>query len=464
MRRSAIILVCVLAAAAGAAGQSTRPSAEGKPRLDPSNPRVTPVVLAYRAARPAVVNISTQRVVTTRWGLGGADPFEEIFPSPLRRRRTVQSLGSGVIIHPDGYVVTNAHVVRRASRITVRLDAADGGEAAALPAKVISADPAHDLAVVKVDPPEGEPLPHLPLGRSDDLMIGEPVIAIGNPMGYASSLSTGVISQVNRTLEFGRDVVYEGLIQTNAPLNPGNSGGPLLNIKGDLIGINTAIRADAQNIGFAIPVDALGEELPMLLDFESLNRVIFGARVLQRNTDEGPELRVALVREGTPAAGRLKVGDRLVALNGKPLRQIPDFTCAMLAVKAGAKVALQCRRDGAPVDVTVKIAAKPKPDGRKLAESLLGLTLRPITGKLARNLRLPTDRGLLVVGVERDSPADRIGVKLKDILFQVGRRYVDDLDDLGMILEDVDGREVLRIGIVRGHVAAWVRIPARQPQ
>jgi len=418
--------------------------------------RVTPIVRAVRKARPAVVNISTEKLVTTRWGAFGRDIFEDIFPSPFRRKVPVQSLGSGVLVHPEGFLVTNAHVIRRAQKITVTL-----ADKSRLPAKIISADPTHDLAVLKIEPPKGKELAYLPPGRSDDLMVGETVVAIGNPLGFSHSVTSGIISAVDRTLEFEGGVKYGGLIQTDTPINSGNSGGPLLNIRGELIGINTAIRADAQNIGFAISVDALTKELPDLLDFERLNRAVFGARVLQRNTESGPELYVAEVRAGTPAEGKLRPGDRVVALNGKPVRHIPDFTCAMLSAGVPATAKLQCLRDGKAISVAVPVQPKPRPDGRRLAQRLFGVALRKITPQLARTLRLPMDSGLMVAGLDADGPGDRIGLRLKDIIFQVGQLYVTDLDALGTVLEDVRPGQKVRIGVARGSVAVWVLLPAR---
>ena len=421
------------------------------------DPRVTPVVLAYRKVRPAVVNISSEKVVGVRFGLFGSDELDEIFPSPLLRRVPVESLGSGFVIHPDGYVVTNAHVVRQAEKITVTL--ADGTQHEA---RVISAETTSDLAVLKVDSPEGTSLPHLPLGRSDDLMVGETVIAIGNPLGYSNTVTTGVISAVDRTLSF-RELEIRGLVQTDAPINPGNSGGPLLNVKGELIGVNTAIRADAQNIGFAIPVDRLAEELTSLLDFESLDRVVFGARVEQRHGELEDELRVIGVRPGTPADGRLKVADRIIELNGKRMRQMPDYACEMLRLRAGGNVHIKLIRGAEQISVDVPIVEKPRPDGKALTEAMFGMTLKPLTPQRARELNLRVDRGLLVVGVEVGSPAGRLGVEVKDVIFQVGRLYVTDLDSLGMILESVKAGDKVKIGLVRGDVRAWAPITAREP-
>ena len=419
--------------------------------------RVTPVVQAYRKAAPAVVNISTTTLVQSRGGLFGGDPFFDIFPSPLQRKVPVQSLGSGFIIHASGYIITNAHVVRSAEKISVTL--ADKSKHAA---RVISADPTHDLAVLKITPPAGKSLPVLPFGRSDDLMPGETVIAIGNPLGYANTITTGVVSALGRRLEFDKGVVYEGIIQTDAPINPGNSGGPLLNVNAELIGVTTAIRADAQNIGFAIPVDALADELGKLLDFERANRLIFGAIVRRHHTPDGTQVRVASVQADTPAAKALRAGDRIVAIDGAPVAQIPDYTCGMLAVRVDQTVTFTCIRAGKTIRAAVTVRAKPRPDGKALARSLFGMTLRPVTAELARNLRLPVARGLLVVGLDDGGPAHRLGLQLKDVLFQVDKYYVQSLEDLGMAIEDVGGGQQIKIGIVRGHVRAWANITARR--
>ena len=383
--------------------------------------------------------------------------FDDIFPSPLQRQVPVQSLGSGFLVNPAGYIVTNAHVVSRAMKIIVTMS-----DNKKYPAQVISADDEHDLAVLKIDPPKGVLLPHLPLGRSDDLMVGETVIAVGNPMGLSNTVSTGIVSALNRELTFSRGVKYAGLVQTDAPINPGSSGGPLLNIRGELIGINTAIRADAQNIGFAIPVDKLMDLFPTLLNFERINRAVFGATVTQRHGRAGDELYITAVKAGSPAAGKLMVGDRVVALNGKELKQVPDFTCEMLAIGAPAKAYIECLRAGKKVDVTVGIQAKPKPDGNALARKLFGMTLKEVTPDSARELRLPMEHGLMVVSIDGSSPANRIGLRLKDVIFQVGRSYVTDLESLGEQLEDIQAGQAVRVGVARGNVATWVNVRARR--
>jgi len=281
-------------------------------------------------------------------------------------------------------------------------------------------------------------------------------------MGLSHTLTAGIVSALDRELNFAQGVKYSGLIQTDAPINPGSSGGPLLNIRGELIGINTAIRADAQNIGFAIPIDKLIAQLPTLVNFERINRAVFGATVVQKHAAAGDELVVTAVRPGSPADGKLKVGDRLTALNGRQLCQTPDYTCAMLALGAPSKAEIECTRAGKVVSVTVDILSKPKPDGSALARGLLGLTLKEVTAESARELRLPLEHGLMVTGVDVGSPAQLIGVQLKDVIFQVGTDYVVDVDSLGMILEDVQPGQAVRLGVARGNVATWVNVKTRQ--
>ena len=451
IRRLTVPTVLVLAAAL---------SAEPASKRGPRSKRVTPVVEAYRKAGPAVVNIST----VTPMQMGGRpsggedDPFEEFMPRFFRRTVQVTSLGSGFLIHPDGYLVTNAHVVRRAQKITVTL-----ADKSSFQADMVSANSKHDLAVLKIRDAGKRRFACLPLGRSDDLMIGETVLAIGNPMGYENTCTTGVISAQSRKLEFRGGLAYDKLIQVDAPINPGNSGGPLLNLNGELIGINTAIRPDAQGIGFAIPVDLLMEDMPHLLDFERLQRLVFGATVAQRHVGDGDELYVAAVEVGSPAdeAG-CKVGDKVKAMDGKALTQLPEYQIAMLRAIPTQIVRLACLRKGKPVDVRVKIGARPKPDGAALALKLFGLKFKVITAKYARQVRLPVDWGLQVTSVADGSPADELGLRRDDIVFQLGRWYVTDLDRVGMALEDVKVGESLGIGVLRGRTRTWLPIQTRE--
>jgi len=234
----------------------------------PAYDRRTPVVKVYEQAHEAVVNIAGERLVSSSlWpGFEWPDIFD--FGGP-RYQKQVAVLGSGMVVHEDGYVITNAHVIKGSEKIKVVFN--DGSE---FEAKVVSGDESKDLAVLKIQ--VNKKLPFIHLGRSNDLMIGETVVAIGNPYGYANTVTSGVVSAVGRDIQVAEGFWLRGLIQTDAPINPGNSGGPLLNINGELIGINTAVRAEAENIGFAIPVDTLVDNLSHMLMPEKLRRVRLG--------------------------------------------------------------------------------------------------------------------------------------------------------------------------------------------
>ncbi len=451
-----LVSFCV-AVALAAAGAAAPPAAKRRPRSS----RVTPVVEAYRQASPAVVNISTITPVKMSWRMfgGGDDPFEEFMPKLYRRTVPVTSLGSGFLIHEDGYIVTNAHVVRRAQKITVTLS-----DKATFEADVIAATAGHDLAVLKVRDPGKRKFEFLRLGRSDDLLIGETVITIGNPMGYQNTCTTGVLSGLRRKLEYHGGLAYDKLLQVDAPINPGNSGGPLLNINGELIGINTAIRADAQGIGFAIPVDLLSQDLPKLLDFERLKRLVIGLSVAQRHAGDVDELVVTAVAAGSPAkAAGCEVGDTLVEMDGRKLNQLPEYQVAMLRAIPTQTVKLKCRRGGEAMQFDIKVKARPRPDGVALTKKYFGLEFKAITPAFARQMRLPVEAGMLITNVESGTAAEELGIRRGDILFQFGRWYVTDLNRLGAILEDVKPGDDLRIGIIRGHARAWATIKARKP-
>ena len=452
MRRVSVACVWAvsLALAAPAVGQRIEPLRQE---------RATPVVQVFQAARDAVVNISATSIVKTRPGFFGGleeDPFDDVFLSPFTRDVPVQSLGSGFCIHPDGYIVTNEHVVRRAMKISIIL--ADGTSHAV---EVIATDARHDLAILKMALPPGKTLPALPLGRSDDLMIGETVIAIGNPKGYQHSVTSGVISALDRELQFGPDIRYSGLIQTDASINPGNSGGPLLNVNAQVIGINTAIRPDAQGIGFAIAIDDFTKDLPTLLDVTRLHRVVLGMAVEQQDRTGRGAVVVARVEPDGPAAkAGVVAGHVVTGVDGRPVLTLADFYVRMLDKQAGQELRLATRAGDAPREFTILLAERPRPDGQALARGKLGLTLLPIVPDLAQRLRLPTDRGLLVTEIADGSPAQRIGIQVRDVVFQLGQSYTRSLDDVGQALEDVPAGQAFRIGIVRGHVRAWTSIQA----
>jgi serine protease Do len=402
--------------------------------------RKTPIVEVVEKTRGAVVNISSTSVVVSRLPFGFDSLFDDVFQVPQK----TTSAGSGVLIHPSGYIVTNAHVVARSADNKVTL--ADEHDRQAHQARVVTIHPQHDLAVLKID--TDRPLPYLRLGRSDDLMIGETVIAIGNPLGYHHTVTTGVVGAVNRTLEFGRDLKYEGLIQTDAAINPGNSGGPLLNIDGELIGINTAIRGDAQNIGFAIPVDHLRRLLPemMSVEIESRREVWMGLSVSDKEV-----VRVTSVTEGGPAdrAG-LRAGDVLLRVEGRPVLQAMDFYAAVLEKKAGDSVSLAVSRGGQVKGITLRLMSVPKPPVAKLVWDRLGLKLEEMDAQRARKLGLPRPIGLLITQVDPTGPAGRSGIRSGDVLYQLGRYYgFTDLDQVGRLLKDVRAGDEVYVSWLR---------------
>ena len=383
--------------------------------------RRTPIVEAYERARASIVNISATEVVqqfrTTIFG--------EFYPIPVTAER--QSVGSGFVIHPDGYIATNAHVASAAARLIVTFE--DGTE---YEAQIIGRDVERDLAVIKIEP--GHPLKPITFGRSDDLMIGEQTIAIGNPVGLQNTVTTGVVSALHREVQVGGQLVYRDVIQTDASINPGNSGGPLLNVLGELIGVNTAVRTDAQNIGFAIPVEQLREVLPDVLDIEKVKKTQAGLKV---SVADPP--RVIEVREDSPAqqAG-IKLGDVLQTLDGAPLDRGVDFYVALLEREAGDKVDVRLLRDGKPVETKLALTEVPKPEGKQLALRHFGLNLEESSGRLTNRLG---GAGVTVLGVEPNSPAARADIRPGDTLIYLGRYRVKDLDHVGLLLRGLQGGE-----------------------
>jgi S1-C subfamily serine protease len=399
------------------------------------NLRRTVVVDVVERTKDAVVYISTTKLISERFG-PFADPFFQQFGVPDQERVPVGSLGSGFIVHPDGYVVTNHHVIDRARQITVEL--LDGRK---MPAELISSDPEVDLAILKIH--SDKPLPTLELGNSSDLMIGEPAIAVGNPLGFSHTVSTGIISALHRDLkdENGNPQLTD-LIQTDAAINPGNSGGPLLNAYGQVIGINTAIRGDAQNIGFAIAVNRLRKTIPQLMDPKQVHKLDLGLK-LEEACSITPPANVSC---------QIKSGDKVVtAIAGHQPRNIVDAYATLLRQKADRPFGVVFST-GDSISITPK--PLPLPDALVQARSRLGLGLEQLTPMLAQQYGLDEDDGLFVTEVTRDSPADHAGLKPGDVVIQLGVYRIATLDDFSAVLDAFDrnpppnGR--LRIGVRRG--------------
>jgi serine protease Do len=429
-------------------------AAERATAQTPRSQRVTPVVRVFEQCSPAVVNLSTTRVVTVRQPRGLDLLFEDIFdmPRPRQRQFKTHSVGSGFLIHEDGYLVTNAHVIEQAAEISVTL--ADGTE---LPAEEVARDRQNDLAILKVDAPQ--PLPHLKLGRSDDLMPGETVIAIGNPLGYQHTVTSGIVSALDRELRFSPDLAYSGLIQTDASINPGNSGGPLLNVHGELIGVNTAIRGDAQNIGFAIPVDELHELLPTMLDIERIRRVDFGIHFDGAGGSAAQAgVRVGRVDARSPAAGAdIKEGDRVVSVNGVRTDDFIDAFGALNRARPGDTVSIEVVRDGARKTARVAFEALPAADAPVMLGRYFGLSAREFRRLELRRLGIERPVGLIIERVEPESEAARAGVSQGDIVTLFGGWPVTSMSSLGQLIEQVSSGDGIPFQLLREQAGHWTR-------
>lgn len=365
--------------------------------------RETPLVRAVKQARPSVVNIRS----------------EKLAPGQLDSSANKMSgMGTGVIVDERGYVVTNYHVIEDVSSIRVTL--VDGST---YPAEVVARDPETDLALLRIRPlVERESLPTLavmPFGRSDDLMHGETVIAIGNAYGYEHTITCGIVSELHRNVQLSATQRYRDLIQTDASINPGNSGGPLINADGEMIGLNVAIRAGAQGIGFAIPVDQVKDVLSDLLSVQRIRGTWHGIVAVSAPG----EVVVREVEPGSPAdqAG-LRPGDALVRLADRHIRFAYDIERALLDKTPNDEVSLEIARGDGPHVMFLELASAPGRDRTPRAGddpiwTRLGLRLAPYSAPHElRRYSSELRGGLVVREVRPGSPAERAGLVTADIL------------------------------------------------
>ena len=394
--------------------------------------RRTPIVEAVERIGPAVVNISAEKLVQQR--RSSLDSFFGFDARP--RGYKTESLGSGVILDASGVVVTNDHVISGASRIWVTT--ADGRE---FEAKLEGADADNDLAVLTVD---AKNLKAVRIGTTADLMIGETVIAIGNPFGLSNSVTTGIVSAVHRTVkgESGRN--YSDFLQTDAAINPGNSGGALVNVLGELIGINTAIVGGANSIGFAIPIDRARRVVDELLHYGEVKSVWLGIRGTSvslgaaRPGPRGQGLRVRSVYPNSPAArAGLEPGDVVVAIDGRPVEGRDDFDTALASAGTGRALVVAFRREGQ--ERTARLTTERTPDD-------LGLEiLRRELGVVVRDTR----NGPMVSAVTRSLLADSKGIDRGDLLLAVNNRKVKTAEELAKAVEGGFSRSSLVLSVYR---------------
>jgi serine protease Do len=411
--------------------------------------RRTPIVVVYEKTHDSVVNVSGTRLVSTSISSGFG--FPDLFDSMLgpRLKQEVSVLGSGVVVHEDGYVMTNAHVVESADNIKVIFS--NGDE---FPATIIASDKDKDLALLKIQP--NKKLPFVQLGRSDDLMIGETVIAIGNPYGYSNTLTSGILSAVNRDIRVSEGNWLRGLIQTDAPINPGNSGGPLFNINGELIGITTAIAEGAENIGFAIPVDTVADNLRQMIMPEKLRRVRLGlvaGRVKTSGTYTG--LSVDSVTESSPAAEKgIKAGDIILEVDGHKLSNIIDFYIRMMSKDIGEPINIKyARGEGSSVKTgtaVLKLLERPLPDGHKLALSFFQMDVSNLDNKAAQKFSFESAYPVLIINDTLSrGVAEAVGLKPGDLILAVGETTVHNMDDFSAEMEKINPGQTIDFTIMR---------------
>jgi serine protease Do len=388
------------------------------PATGADDPRETPIVRAIRRAAPSVINIHTEKTAVERDSVFNANPA---------KARKVNGMGTGVVLDERGYIVTNFHVVAEVDVIRAVLQ--DGSD---YQATVVRYDREHDLAVIKID--ANKPLQVMPHGTSSDLMLGETVIAVGNAYGYRHTSTEGIISALSRDVEANETQSYKNLIQTDASINPGNSGGPLLNINGDVIGINVAIRAGAQRIGFAIPIDDVRKIVAQLMSVEQLDRNYHGLGARDVKAGATRKLVVDNAQPDSPAAkAGLKTGDVVLKVGEREIVDNVDWERSLLGKNVGEPVTVTVRR-GDKTE-TMQLALAPLQTGRTRLPNdpyiaranndttdadrfwrLLGVRLGGVPQDRTGSIPSKYRGGLLVTEVRPQSPAFANGIRKDDIL------------------------------------------------
>jgi len=389
---------------------------------------------------PSVVNVSTTSVRGSARNApapGGNDPAEEFwqrfFGGRTPRGPQRQSgVGSGFIVDSDGTILTNYHVVDGAQKLSVTLS--DGKN---YDAKVVGRDQKSDIAVIKIE--AGRTLPAAPLGDSDRLEVGEWVMAIGNPFGLDHTVTSGIVSAKGRNIGQGP---YDNFIQTDASINPGNSGGPLINLRGEVIGINTAIFSQSGGnvgIGFAIPSNSVKELLPQLRDKGKVVRGFIGASVQKVSPEIAESLNINpargalvadLVKGGPAERAGVKTGDVIIEFDRRPIKESADLPQQVARVAPGAAVPIKVIRDGKETTLSLTVGEmKDTEVAATVEEGELGLTVQPLTPQLAENLGLERTDGLVISAVKPGSAADEAGLRSGDIVVEINRQPVKSLAD-----------------------------------
>lgn len=447
-----------------------------------STPTPTSFADLVAQVQDSVVNISTTEVVNSpvpqEFGgpnspfrqFFGDDFFKHFFGNMPRKKMRLHALGSGFVIDSSGLILTNNHVIDKATEIKVKLK--DEHEYAA---KVLGRDPKTDLALLKVTPDKYFPKA-LKLGDSNAIRVGDPVLAVGNPFGLGNTVTSGIISAKGRIIGAGP---YDDFLQTDAAINPGNSGGPLFNLQGQVIGINTAIVARGQGIGFAIPIDMAKELLPQL-KAGSVTRGWLGVMI----QDITPELAESfslksdqgvlvsdVVKNGPAAKAGFERGDVVVSFNGKPVTDAHDLSRMVASYKPGTKVNVGIIRNGRDKQLKTTLGTMPKetatPSQSNTEEqkSSWGLQLQNLTPDVRQELGLGSDvQGVVVTGIMPGSPASGSGIQPGDLIQEVNRHKVNDLQEFQKTMSQTKPNKRLLLLVARSNHTFYVVLQPAQNQ
>ncbi|MCS6771364.1 MAG: trypsin-like peptidase domain-containing protein [Kiritimatiellae bacterium] len=408
--------------------------------------RRTPVVEAVSRVLPSVVNIGTERIVKVVYrdpfynlrslAQGGLIP-PDFLPPPLIQEQRRHSLGSGVIVDEHGYILTNYHVIEQASAIRIAL-----GDGTVYDARLLAGDPLNDLALLKIQ--SSQPLPAIAFARDDDLLLGETVIALGNPFGFSQTVTVGVLSGINREARYRDNVVYRDILQTDAAVNYGSSGGPLVNLDGEMIGLNVQILQQAQNIGFAIPVKRVRT---LLGEWMSPRVIRHGWLGFEIAATEVPPA-ISHVEPGSEAhqAG-LAAGMRVVSLGGEAVPDAVTFHRKLIRLALGERVRVDIDDGSSVRAVELTMVPVPRRSGDQLARERLGLVLSASTPEQAR--RAGFTHGLGIEGVLAGGAAAASGMRPGLLLTRINNVEIRESEDVAAALESVRPGEFVKLRLVR---------------
>ena len=422
--------------------------------------------------RPGVVNLQVvKKVKNVGFGLrgnpfGDQNPFGDFFGpfsegNPPSGGYKQQGVGSGFVISHDGYILTNNHVVDDADQIKVKL--ANGKE---YEGKVVGRDPKTDLAIVKIA--GASDLQPLKLGNSEDLKVGSWVVAVGSPFGLEQTVTAGIVSAKGRVIGSGP---YDNFIQTDASINPGNSGGPLINMNGEVIGINTAIIASGQGIGFAIPVDMAKEIIPQLEQKGHVTRGWLGVSIQEMTPElaksmglkEKKGALVAQVVTGSPAEkAKIEQGDVIVAFDGKDVADSKDLPRIVASTPVGKNVTVKLSREGKVMDLQVKLGEMEE-KGVEVSKApsshkSMGIAVQNLTPEIAKDLGVKKNAGVVVTRVEPESPAAEAGIQTGDVIQEVNRKPVKNVEDFVQKVEKAKDKDNVLLLIQRGQNSLFAAV------